>query len=277
VKTDYVIKAIGQRPDTSALAGTEIPLTRWGTVEADSDTGRTSLPGLFAGGDVATGPSTVIDAIAAGHRAARGIHAYLTGQDGVPSLRKREGFETELVVPTLTAVTFDRISPRTIAGRARKSFKEVERTLSERNAVTEASRCLRCGPCEECVQCHVQCPRRQISLTLPGSKGEIVLRVPSLDSLFPDPSRTRTAVVTRPRCEPVRLEAAPILAHVDAELCRACGECVRACTHEAIRLVDWRKGLQVAAVDPKRCRGCGNCLTVCPSGALSDRRKAGDS
>jgi NADPH-dependent glutamate synthase beta subunit-like oxidoreductase/ferredoxin len=271
----FVIKAIGQRPETGHLADSGIPLTRWDTVEADENTCCTPVPGLFAGGDVVTGPSTVIDAVAAGHRAARAIHDYLSGRESTKPGPAPGNQEAELVLPALTAVTAERARPRTISPRSRRGFREVERTFSESEAVEEAQRCLRCGPCEECVRCSVQCPRRQVTLYVPGSTDEILVRVPSLDTLFPDPRASRAAVVNRPRAKPVRIRAAPVLARVDAELCRACGSCIEVCPHDAIRLVDWRAGNRVAEVDVSRCRGCGNCFTICPSGALSDQHQPG--
>jgi NADPH-dependent glutamate synthase beta subunit-like oxidoreductase len=53
-------------------------MNRDGTVRADPETGETSIKGLFAGGDVVTGPGWAIDAIAAGKKGAESIHRYLT-------------------------------------------------------------------------------------------------------------------------------------------------------------------------------------------------------
>ena len=273
VPTRLVIKAIGQRPDTEHLADSEIPLTRRGTILADPDTCSTDIPGLFAGGDVTTGPSTVIDAIAAGHHAARSIRAFVTGrdvwQDRAPGTGRTE---TELELPDLVAVAADRVKPRVLSNRTRRNFKEVELTLTETEATAEAGRCLRCGPCDECVRCHALCPRRQVALVLPGSDDEILVRVPTLDSVFTDAAGPRPVTVRRAGAKPVKMEAVVVQGRVDRELCRGCGQCRDACLHEAIRMVEWHDGLQAAEVDPARCRGCGTCLTVCPTGALSDYR-----
>ena len=76
VRADMIIAAIGQRVDRSVTR--ELESHRDGTVKIDPETGATSLKGVFAGGDVVTGPGWAIDAIAAGKRGARSIHQYLS-------------------------------------------------------------------------------------------------------------------------------------------------------------------------------------------------------
>ena len=79
IEADQVFLAIGQKADIARLdeEGSLRKGTSW--LQADADTQATLLPGLFAGGDAASGPSTVIAAIAAGRRAARSIIEYLGG------------------------------------------------------------------------------------------------------------------------------------------------------------------------------------------------------
>ena len=55
-------------------------MTRWGTVAADAATFQTSFPGIFAGGDLFTGPSIAVEAVAAGQQAAVSIEKYLQGE-----------------------------------------------------------------------------------------------------------------------------------------------------------------------------------------------------
>jgi len=76
VASDTIIAAVGQRVDRKPLKGLEA--NRDGTVRVDPKTGETSMKGLFAGGDVVTGPSWAIDAIAAGKKAAESISQYLS-------------------------------------------------------------------------------------------------------------------------------------------------------------------------------------------------------
>ncbi len=76
VKADTIIAAIGQRTDERLLKGLELNSDR--TIQVNPATGETSIKGVFAGGDVVTGPGWAIDAIAAGKRAAQSIHQYLS-------------------------------------------------------------------------------------------------------------------------------------------------------------------------------------------------------
>ena len=78
VPVDTVIVALGTSPNPIVPSTTEgLELTRWGTVKADEDTGRTSKDRVWCGGDMATGAATVISAMGAGKRAAADIDAYL--------------------------------------------------------------------------------------------------------------------------------------------------------------------------------------------------------
>jgi len=75
---DMVIVAIGNSPNPIIPESTPgLKISRWGTIEIDEETGMTDVAGVFAGGDIVTGAATVISAMGAGKRAARGIHDYL--------------------------------------------------------------------------------------------------------------------------------------------------------------------------------------------------------
>lgn len=75
--TDTVIVAIGRTPNPIIQRTTEgLAVTKWGTIVADEN-GKTSLEGVYAGGDIVTGEATVISAMGAGKKAARAIHEYL--------------------------------------------------------------------------------------------------------------------------------------------------------------------------------------------------------
>ncbi|MHA1614022.1 MAG: NADPH-dependent glutamate synthase [Candidatus Thorarchaeota archaeon] len=76
---DMVIVAIGNSPNPIIPESTPgLKISRWGTIEIDEETGMTDVVGVFAGGDIVTGAATVISAMGAGKRAARGIHAFLS-------------------------------------------------------------------------------------------------------------------------------------------------------------------------------------------------------
>jgi NADPH-dependent glutamate synthase beta subunit-like oxidoreductase len=78
IDAQTIVPAISQGTDLRFLEqGHEIKLSRWNTFEINEETGETNLAGVFAGGDVVTGPDIAIRAVAGGKRAAEGIHAYL--------------------------------------------------------------------------------------------------------------------------------------------------------------------------------------------------------
>ncbi|MBI5166745.1 MAG: FAD-dependent oxidoreductase [candidate division NC10 bacterium] len=78
VEADLIIPAISQEPDISFLhEGHGLEISKWNSFIIDERTMATNRPGIFAGGDAVTGPSTVIEAIAAGHRAADSIDKFL--------------------------------------------------------------------------------------------------------------------------------------------------------------------------------------------------------
>ncbi|MGE4586665.1 MAG: NADPH-dependent glutamate synthase [Mangrovibacterium sp.] len=82
IPADVVIVAIGVSPNPlipSALP--ELKVSRWGTIEVDPETMQSSVPELFAGGDIVRGGATVILAMGDGRRAAAGMHRYLTGKN----------------------------------------------------------------------------------------------------------------------------------------------------------------------------------------------------
>jgi glutamate synthase (NADPH/NADH) small chain len=80
IPADQVVVAIGNRPNpmlTRSWPG--LSLDKRGNIPVDGDR-MTNVPGVFAGGDIVTGAATVIEAMGAGRRAARAIHAWLTRQ-----------------------------------------------------------------------------------------------------------------------------------------------------------------------------------------------------
>jgi heterodisulfide reductase subunit A-like polyferredoxin len=168
VPCDEVIFAIGQRPDLGLLQG-EVTTVRGRTVAVDAASLATDVPGIFAGGDVVTGTTFVVDAIAAGRRAARGIAAYLQSVGSGPVAWPPAVDEPErLATADLTSAEAEkalalhgdtpRAEPaRRPAAQRRHDFGEVESALTEAQAIAEAQRCLECGICSECLQCVYAC------------------------------------------------------------------------------------------------------------------------
>jgi formate dehydrogenase major subunit len=108
----------------------------------------TSIPGVFAGGDAVTGPASIIDAIAAGKKAAVGIDCYLTGKPypaDKPALRIAEMDDPVMKFHLREVEKEPRAMMPKLDVKARKdSFKEVHLGLDEKEAVREARRCLTC-------------------------------------------------------------------------------------------------------------------------------------
>jgi heterodisulfide reductase subunit A len=153
MKVDDIIIAIGQQVDPKGpLKGLE--LTQWGTVAIDQFTYQTSKKGVFAGGDVVSGPATVVEAVGAGKEAAISIDRFLSGDD----LALGRGEESTPVPEDLINKEGLQIAPRVampvLSTTKRKNcFAEVELGFNEKRALAEAGRCISCAVCCECSQC----------------------------------------------------------------------------------------------------------------------------
>ncbi len=149
VDVDSIIISIGQAVDISFLSkDSQIERSLWGRLEVDENSLATNIPGIFAGGDFTTGPSTVIRAIASGRRAALAIHRHLQGERGRLNIvdEKSTMIEDEgLARDEEIAVEKPRAAPKMEKPDERaRDFREVERGLDEDQALYEATRCLRC-------------------------------------------------------------------------------------------------------------------------------------
>jgi NADH-quinone oxidoreductase subunit F len=145
---DTLIVAIGERPDSDCLAPMGLALDKGGRVKIDVKTLRTSCQGVFAGGDLVTGPNTVVEAVAAGKKAAEVIDRYLQGKELAepPKIKLPEVFiEPAVVSDEELEDVVKRAEPAVLPAESRKkSFAEVELSLSAEQATREARRCLRC-------------------------------------------------------------------------------------------------------------------------------------
>jgi glutamate synthase (NADPH/NADH) small chain len=78
MEVDMVINAIGTGANKTIFeTAPDINRNKWGYIIADEETGQTSKPGVFAGGDIVTGAATVISAMGAGKKSAEAIDNYL--------------------------------------------------------------------------------------------------------------------------------------------------------------------------------------------------------
>jgi NADH-quinone oxidoreductase subunit F len=146
VPVDTLMPAIGERADTAMLPD-ELERSKWNTIVTDPETFATNLEGVFAGGDVVTGPDTVIRAMGAGKVAAAMIDRYLRGE---PVERDYDFVRPSRYPPAVDLSdeeieTADRPEMKRIPAAQRvESVAEDELGLSEMEAVAEARRCLRC-------------------------------------------------------------------------------------------------------------------------------------
>ncbi len=168
VPADVVVFAIGQWPDLTGIPeGIERYRGRW--LVADQKTQVTNLPGVTAGGDVVTGTRFIVDAIAAGHKAAHALDTYLltgtpagwqatnpsqkvvefTAQEARAKLRGR-GAQYAADIPRTEM-------PKLAASERKKDFMEIHGGFTAEEAVAEARRCLVCGACSECLACVRAC------------------------------------------------------------------------------------------------------------------------
>lgn len=144
LEADQLIFAVGQRLDCDQLLGDVQVDTLWGTqIKVDEFSGQTSIPWIFAGGDAATGPTSVIEAVAGGERAAVGINEYLTGENHA-FWREDKRLDTAFD-PDADPIPDARIGiPHLPVATRKNSFDEVELVWSETDAMTQCKRCLRC-------------------------------------------------------------------------------------------------------------------------------------
>ena len=199
---DTVIFATGQSADVADLG---IELTPRGAITVDPLTLQTSAERVYAAGDVVSGPTKIIDAIAAGHRVAACVVRDLTGdarqlveldEENVALGEVPEAMKSKL--ETRKRVQMERLE----FYDAVKCFDEVELGYTEYEAMREAQRCLGCTTgatvsrekCSACLTCVRVCPHGAPGVKVGG------------------------------------------FLYFDAELCHACGACASQCPAQAISL-----------------------------------------
>jgi heterodisulfide reductase subunit A-like polyferredoxin len=157
-----VITALGQVPQAGFVEELGVKLTERGTIAVDSETQATNVEGVFAGGDAATGPAYVVDAIAAGKRAARSIDCYLRGRPVEAAAERKEPEklsedEAKNIMKRFPSQKRVRVKEESAVKRV-KDFREVATGYAREEAIAEASRCL-AGQIEGCIECY-ECDKR---------------------------------------------------------------------------------------------------------------------
>lgn len=142
--TDLVIAAIGQSSDLSILEGTDVQVTQKTTIVADPHSMATRVKGIFAGGDAVSGPATVIEAMAAGRKAALAIDAYLSGK-ALEIMPDPQIIDYEQVDVDMFKKTTRQEMPLRSVGDRLQGFSEVDLGFDELAALRESDRCFQCG------------------------------------------------------------------------------------------------------------------------------------
>jgi CO/xanthine dehydrogenase FAD-binding subunit len=141
VEADTLLVAIGQGPELG-FAGRGLETAR-GLAVVEPDTQATSLPGVYAGGDAVSGPASVVEALAAGRRAAEALDRLFGGR---PAAEGGEDGAAEAVAVNPAALGSPRrAEPRTCAPEARTLDGEDVSTLDRAAVLAEAERCVNCG------------------------------------------------------------------------------------------------------------------------------------
>ncbi len=168
VEGRMVIVAVGQRAELGFAREGGLELTEEGLLAFDPETMTTSTRGVFACGEVVTGPGSAVEAVAGGHRAALAALAYLgTGRIQAPEeppLREVDELPQEIAeqVRRIERVAVPTVPPE----ERRRSFAQFEGVYEERDAIREAFRCLSCtagaevdeAKCDACLTCLRVCP-----------------------------------------------------------------------------------------------------------------------
>jgi NADPH-dependent glutamate synthase beta subunit-like oxidoreductase len=158
VDADMIISAIGQTPEIVFMRGDQgIEITDRGTLAVDSKSLSTTRYRVYAGGDVVYGPATVVEAIAAGKKAALNIDTALKGQ------KAQEEKKGKVIEYKDLKVDYFSKEPRQVGvelpiGKRRLTFREVSIGLNKSAVISEAKRCFHCGECNLCKICSSFCP-----------------------------------------------------------------------------------------------------------------------
>lgn len=248
---DSVIVAIGQKLVNEDVS--ELKLTDRGNIEADIDTFKTNIEGVFAIGDATNrGASIAIEAIGEANRCALSIDAYLNGEDietRVPYISRRD----EELIDFQSKEKCPARKPKVLPAAERKNnFDEVCLGYTEEDAKAEASRCLECG-CKEYYKCKLLSVAQRYDIHPERFKGEMPQKYTADSNEFIERNSAK---------------------------CILCGLCVRSCKEvmniSAIGLMGRGFKTEVAPafnlpLDQTKCTNCGLCVELCPTGALTEK------
>ncbi|MEE8551961.1 MAG: FAD-dependent oxidoreductase, partial [Desulfobacterales bacterium] len=268
IEIDQLIPAIGQQPDLSAIENeADLKFSRWGTTEVDAVTYATDCEGVFAGGDLQTGPATAIAAIAAGREAAESIVRYLDRQDMYKG-REPETNENPVYrpIPEHEPKKARAKMPDLPVKERKGNFKEVELGYDASAGQSEADRCINCAFCCECFQCVKACLAEAVMHDQKIEERELLVGsvIISSGSKIFDPSdfemfyhyKSNPNVVTSLEFERILSASGPTMGHL-----------VRPSDETEPKKIAWLQC--VGSRDDNQC-GNGYCSSVCCMYAIKD-------
>lgn len=261
VPVDTVISAVGQYAEIRFLESVPGLVDEKGNLKGDPLTGITPVPGVFAAGDVLTGPDIAIRAIAGGKHAARAVLAYFEGRTyarPVEFLSKKEDFRKPVAEDFADTPKAPRQKRKSVEPEVRRrDFREIEAGFSASQAPAEAARCLECG-CQDAGECALKKHSQDYQAVATRFLGDIGKH--PMDSSHPFIER-------------------------DPSKCVLCGRCVRICLEvQGIGVLGYMyRGFSsvvapsfgVPLAEDKSCISCGQCVSACPVGALTEKIPGG--
>jgi ferredoxin len=238
IEADTVLLAIGQRSEPTLMHPNDsLPINRRGLLDA-AETLMTSRPGVFAGGDIVTGPRLFIDAVLQGQLAARSIHEYLAGvkvkvrrRATVRRIWNHRMFDDYMM--------FDAERPPLLEPEHRKGGNDlVEQVYTREQALRQGRRCFKChvnvtfdgNLCIMCNGCVHVCPEYCLKLV----RLDDIESTPEFEKLLD----MRYAQVLRNEKGEIPVEAGAAML-MDAERCIRCGLCAAICPTDAITMEEF--------------------------------------
>lgn len=261
LSVDTVISSLGQMAVNGKMPGGELEeqlkMKPGGMFFANPRSSETSVEGVFAGGDAATGTKSVIQAVVSARRAANNINAYVMGCEKDPA-DNRFNFTRGKSFDDVSLKNFDEIGinlrekmPERPPEVSTQDYDEVKLGFTEKMAKREADRCLKCG-CTAFERCDLK--RLDIDL-------KVNINKTGMGTVPTYPIDTSHRAIT-----------------VDPNKCIFCGRCERSCEYDALEVradsID-EKGRPVGLViDFKdNCVSCGKCVENCSTGALNKNNR----
>ncbi len=261
ISVDTVVSSLGQLAvDENMPAGEleqALKISPKGTFVANPRSSQTSVEGVFAGGDAATGPKSVIQAVVSARRAAANIHSFIMGVPKEPA-ESRFNFTRGRSFDDVALKNFDNVEiklrekmPERPPEVSIQDFDEVKLGFTEKMARRESERCLSCG-CTAFDRCDLK--RLDIDFNVNINKTGMG-KVP----LYPI-DETHRAI------------------RVDRNKCIYCTRCVRSCAYDALELKtesfdDKGRPVGLEIIFNDNCVSCGNCVDNCSTGALNKKSR----